>query len=95
MVQEKQNETNVTPGVAGRLPGSIFTELSCKARKSLIEESSCLFGGKSTLSKLMVKLTFMFPLNLNLRLRFLMRKLSIRGGRKTGEPSISSQMGCL
>lgn len=47
------------------------------------------------MSKLMVKLTFMFPLNLNLRLRFLMRKLSIRGGRKTGEPSISSQMGCL
>lgn len=41
------------------------------------------------MSKLMVKLTFMFPLNLNLRLRFLMRKLSIRGGRK------SSQMGCL
>lgn len=64
-----------------RLPRGMSTELSCQASrrhvhrielpgKSLIEELSFLYwgGGRSTLSKLMVRHTFKFPLNLNFRL---------------------------
>lgn len=71
---EKQNETNLTPRVAARLPGSIVTELRCRARAEL--KGPC-FGGKSTWSKLVVRLTFMLLLNLNVRLRFPLRKPSV------------------